>query len=162
MRKTSLREHSMVLKWIAMRKKTVTMIRDTADKIDWHYKNTTIVGASSAAIVGGIASPVAMSTMIGAAILASAVALFGGGGNVGSISDISKLKLSQLQKQIDADNKELEKLIQHKNKTCSPHGNNIASEMSLHNGSETKAARILREMADKYEEQMNVVTKHLK
>ena len=124
MKEKCLEEYSMVLEWIAMRKQTIEVMRDTADEIDKHYKNiniSRIAGAGAVIaggaiggiigtlITGGLAASIAVST---AASIGSSVT--GGGTSAGaSIADIiiSKLKLSDVQKQIDDDNKMLQQMV---------------------------------------------------
>ena len=127
--------------WIAMRKQTIMMIRRTAGKIDWHYKNTNItrIFGATTAIAGGfmtmggsivLLATAGLAAPIAGPVVAAGVALSvtGGGASAGaSIADvvISKLKLSDIQRHIDADNEKLKKLIQHQNEACSSHGNHL-------------------------------------
>ena len=126
-KKKMMEEFYQALKWMNMRKQSLRMMRDTADKIDKHYKNVNIsriVGAGTA-IAGGamalggsiiILATAGLAAPVTAPIIAAgtAMSIAGGGTSAGaSIADIiiSKLKLSDVQKQIDADNEMLEKLI---------------------------------------------------
>lgn len=126
-KKKMMGEFYQALKWINMRKQSLRMMRDTADKIDKHYKNVNIsriVGAGTAvaggamALGGGIATLATggLAAPITAPVIAAgtAMSILGGGTSAGaSIADviISKLKISVVQKQIDADNEMLEELI---------------------------------------------------
>ena len=111
--------HSKVQEWVVMRKKTLKMMRDTADDVDKHYKDVNIsriVVASTA--MAGVAVGAGIATLItsGAAALIPArgiISITGGGTSAGTSNVnmiISKFKLSDVQKQIDTDNEMLEKL----------------------------------------------------
>ena len=126
MKEKCLEEHLMILEWIAMRKQTIKMMRDTADEIDKHYKDiniSRIVGASTAVAgglmaVGGAIVTLETAAPITAPVIAAGVgiSIAGGGISAGaSFADviISKLKLSDVQKQIDADNEMLQQMVQH-------------------------------------------------
>ena len=129
-RKECKKEFDIVYKWIGVREVTIKMMRDTADEIDKHYKNVNIsriAGAGTAivggamALGGGIATLVTagVATPITAPVIAAGTVMSFAGGTTSagaSIVDmiISKVKLSDVQKQIDTDNKKLEELIQQK------------------------------------------------
>ena len=126
-KKKMMEEFYQALKWINMRKQSLRMMRDTADKIDTHYKNVNIsriVGAGTAVAGGAMALGGSIATLATAGLAApitapviaagTAMSILGGGTSAGaSIADviISKLKISGVQKQIDADNEMLEELI---------------------------------------------------
>ena len=122
-----IEQHTIALKWMDMRKKSLKMMRDTADEIDKHYKNvdiSRIVGAGTAIAGGVVAVGGTVATLATAGLAAPITALMivagtvisiaGGTTSAGaSIADmiIPKLKLSVVQKQIDADNEMLKELM---------------------------------------------------
>ena len=129
-RKECKKECGIVYEWIGVREVTIKMMRDTADEIDKHYKNVNIsriAGAGTAIAGGAMALGAGIATLATAGLAApvtapiiaagTVISVAGGGTSAGaSIVDIiiSKVKLSNVQKQIDNDNKKLEELIQQK------------------------------------------------
>ena len=127
-----IEQHDLALKWINMRKQSLKMMRDTADKIDKHYKNADIsrIAGAGTAIAGGVVAVGGTVVTLATAGLAApitapvivagtAISIAGGTTSAGaSIVDmiISKLKLSEVQKQINMDNEMLDKLMKVKSK----------------------------------------------
>ena len=112
-----------IIMWIATRKKTVRLLRETADEIQWHHRNVSVakVGCSGLSVAGGILAIVGLAltpATFGASaslVIAGGVIGFAGGvasgGAIAVDCIIEKCGVEGAQKQYDYDIEQLKEVI---------------------------------------------------
>lgn len=112
-----------IIMWIVTRKRTVRLLRETADEIQWHHRNVSVakVGGTSLAVAGGILAIVGLAltpATFGASaslVIAGGVIGFAGGVASGGATAvdciIERCGVEGAQKQYDYDIEQLKEVI---------------------------------------------------